>query len=137
MKISLVLNDRDRKFIIKFVNKQITNKMMKNAILACLVVLFGIVMASDSAIETQLRTLTAEDSQEFRMLQEPAEAETIEDDSGDTTGPADSPSGAGPVRKEDIPVPWDAWLSLGIGGLLVIFIIGAVIWRVVIPRCCK
>ena len=135
MKISLVLNDRDRKFIIKFVNKQITNKMMKNAILACLVVLFGIVMASDSAIETQLRTLTAED-QEFRMLQDPVETETIEDDSGDTTGAADSPSGEGEV-KEDIPIPWDAWLAWGVGGFLVIFIIGSVIWRVILPRCCK
>ena len=109
--------------------------MMKNAILACLVVLFGIVMASDSAIETQLRTLTAED-QEFRMLQDPVETETIEDDSGDTTGAADSPSGEGEV-KEDIPIPWDAWLAWGVGGFLVIFIIGSVIWRVILPRCCK
>ena len=135
MKISLVLNDRELKFIIKFVNKQITNKMMKNAILACLVVLFGIVMASDSAIETQLRTLTAED-QEFRMLQDPVETETIEEDSGDTTGAGDSLEGEGEV-KEDIPIPWDAWLSWGIGGFLVIFIIGSVIWRVILPRCCK
>ena len=111
---------------------------MKNAILASLIVLLGIVMASDSAVETQLRTLTAW-SKEFRNLQTATEVDDGETgdtaDAGDTAG-AGSQDVVDDEVKEDVAIPWDAWLSWGIGGFLSLFIIGSIIWRVG-PKCCK
>merc|ERR1712032_536233 len=28
----------------------------------------------------------------------------------------------------DIAIPWDAWLSWGVGGAIMLFVIGAIIW---------
>ena len=42
-----------------------------------------------------------------------------------------------PVKEEwDGTIPWDAWVSWGVGGAIMLFVLFAIIWTVV-PRCMK
>ena len=67
--------------------------MMKNAILACLLVLFGLVMASDTAIETQLRVLQANE--------EPVEGDTPPEN-GNTESTENPESDVPPAKNNEL-----------------------------------
>ena len=79
---------------------------MKNAIFICLIILLGIVMA-ETAVEDKIRSLVE----------------------GDGTELADE------IKEEDVSIPWDAWVSWGVGGFIMLFVIASVIWKLA-PKCC-
>ena len=79
--------------------------MRQNAIFVCLIVLLGLVFA-DSTIENQLRNLSAQvDAPAERFLQDDA-----------------------PKTDEEYSVPGDAWAAFIVGGAILLFVIGAIIW---------
>ena len=32
-------------------------------------------------------------------------------------------------------IPWDAWVAWGIGGAILLFVIGSIVWKLA-PKCC-